>query len=179
MRIDSRTAEEAAVMNTAQAMCAAARTAPKARGVDELQTCILTGEDKNALAAEMERMGNETGAGFFLRDAGNIKESAAVVLIGSSYRQRGLNEICRLCNYADCGECSEQNGVCVYGPLDLGIALGSAVAAAADARVDNRILFSAGKAAVAMEVFDPEVKIVMAIPLCVKGKSPFFDRKAK
>ena len=61
--------------------------------------------------------------------------------------------------------------------MDLGIAIGSAVAAAADGRVDNRVLFSAGRAAMSLGLMGEDVRMVMAIPLSVKGKNPFFDRK--
>ncbi len=177
MRIDAKAAEEAAIMNVAQEICVAVRTAPKARGIDQLTTCILNGQEKDTLADEMERLGHETGAAFFIRDAGNVRVSSAIVLIGSSYAVRGLNEMCGLCNQTNCRGCNETNSVCVYAPLDLGIAIGSAVSKAADARIDNRVLFSAGQAAVSLGIFAQDIKIVMGIPLCSSGKSPFFDRK--
>ncbi|MEG2083264.1 MAG: ferredoxin domain-containing protein, partial [Oscillospiraceae bacterium] len=48
---------------------------------------------------------------------------------------------------------------------------------ASSAHVDNRIMFSAGRAALEMGLFEKKIKIIMAIPLSVTGKSPFFDRK--
>jgi uncharacterized ferredoxin-like protein len=45
-----------------------------------------------------------------------------------------------------------------------------------DRRIDNRIMFTAGKAAVKMGMFPPKVAIVYGIPLSVSGKSVFFDR---
>jgi uncharacterized ferredoxin-like protein len=59
--------------------------------------------------------------------------------------------------------------------MDLGIALGSAVALVSDNRVDNRIMFTIGKAAAALG-FLGEYNLIMGIPLSVSGKSPFFDR---
>jgi uncharacterized ferredoxin-like protein len=59
--------------------------------------------------------------------------------------------------------------------MDLGIALGSAVSVAADLRIDNRMMFTVGKAASALELLG-EHKMIIAIPLAVEGKSPFFDR---
>lgn len=179
MRMDSAAAEEAAVFRTAQAMCAAARTAPKARGIDEIRTVILTGGELDELADEMDRVGDSLEAGFFHRDADNVRNSQAVVLMGVTYNQRGLSEICQLCNNHTCAECKEKNAVCVYDPMDLGIALGSAVAVAARDHIDNRIMFSVGKAALAAGYFDPQVMLIMGIPLSCKGKNPYFDRKAK
>ena len=82
MRIDSTGAEEGALLRAAQAMCAAARTAPKARGEDHIASCILTGEEKDSLAAEMDRLGDAFGLSFFHRDAQNVRDSYLIVLLG-------------------------------------------------------------------------------------------------
>jgi uncharacterized ferredoxin-like protein len=37
-------------------------------------------------------------------------------------------------------------------------------------------MFSIGKAAVELGLFESEVKIAYGMPLSVKGKSPYFDR---
>ena len=179
MIYNSNDMELRAVMDTAQAMCAAARTAPKARGFDRIVTAVLTGEDKDALAAEMERMGAEMSADFFVRDGGNLRAAQAIVLIGIRESKRGLGSICGYCHFADCAECARQDGVCVYDPVDVGIAVGSAAAVAADRRVDNRVLFSAGRAAISLGTLGEGVGQVFGIPLSVSGKSPFFDRKKK
>lgn len=179
MRIDAAGAEEGAIMRTAQAMCAAARTAPKACGQDHLATCILTGREKDALADVMDRIGDEQDRGFFHRDAQNVRDSYLIVLIGVDYSQRGLNECCQLCNNKNCAETAEKDAVCIFDPLDLGIALGSAVSLAADMRIDNRILFSAGQAALAARVFPEGIRQVMGIPLSCNGKSLYYDRKPK
>lgn len=176
---NSKTAEEQAIMNIAREMCAAARTAPKACGIDHLETCIVSGGDKDKLADEMERIAEKFEKPFFIRDAGNIRASHAVVLIGAIRGQRNLNECCGLCGYKNCAECVQQEGVCVYDPMDLGIALGSAVSVAADNRIDNRIMFSAGQAAIALGILPPEIKIVMSIPLSATRKSLYFDRPPK
>lgn len=64
------------------------------------------------------------------------------------------------------------------GFVDLGIALGSAAAAAADARIDNRMMFSIGKAWMETEE-SPEDVVWQGIALSVSGKNIFFDRKKK
>jgi uncharacterized ferredoxin-like protein len=174
---DSKTAETAAVLNVARQICAAARTAPKACGIDQFSSCILTEGNKEKLAAEMDRLAKVLDRPFFSRDANNIRASQAVVLLGVTLEQRGLNEACKLCLNENCGECARNNGVCVFAPMDLGIALGSAVSIAADNRVDSRVLFSAGQAACSLKILPEEVRIIMAIPLSVSAKSPFFDRK--
>ena len=67
--------------------------------------------------------------------------------------------------------------MCAISIGDLGIAIGSAVSVAAAHHVDNRIMFTVGRAALNLKMFgDDEVKIAYGIPLSVSGKSPFFDR---
>jgi len=110
-----------------------------------------------------------------LRDAGNVDISGAVVLIGARYETRGLNGRCQLCGFADCAACKSAGATCVFTSIDLGIALGSAVSLAADNRIDNRIMFSIGKAAASLGMLG-EHKLIMGIPLSASGKSPYFDR---
>ena len=179
MIYDSKNLEMSAVLSVAQRMCAAARTAPKAKGIDRIATLALTGEDKDQVAAEMERLAEPLGYKFFLRDAQCVRSAQVLVLMGTREGQRGLNAGCRHCHFDDCVSCAAHGGACVYDPMDLGIAIGSAVAVAADARVDNRVLFSAGRAAMALKLMGEDVRMVMGIPLSVTGKSPFFDRKPK
>ncbi|MCL2882348.1 MAG: DUF2148 domain-containing protein [Coriobacteriia bacterium] len=177
MLIDSKKAEEQAVLDTASEMCAAARTAPKACGIDHLDTMILTGEDKTRLADEMRRMGEAQGASgsVTVRDAGCVNASGAVVLVGAKYLTRGLGDRCTLCGFANCEACADAGATCIFTSMDLGIALGSAVALATDKRIDNRIMFTIGKAAASLGLLG-EYKLIMGIPLSVSGKSPFFDR---
>ena len=177
MKIESESLEQQAVMAAAASVCAAARTAPKTQGVDFIHTCVLTGGEKDALADEMERLAPVLGYPFFIRDAGNVRSSHAVVLIGTTYQQRGLNEGCGYCNRKNCTECAQDGSVCAYDNIDLGIAVGSAVSAAADARIDSRVMFSAGRAALSLGIMGGDVRVILAIPLSAKGKSPYFDRK--
>jgi uncharacterized ferredoxin-like protein len=175
MYINSQDAEKQAVLNLAYSICAAARTAPKARGIDHTDTAILTGDDKQKIVSEMRKMGDQHSSPVFLRDAGNVEKSEAVVLIGAKRETRGLNGSCKLCGFSDCGECSAKGAVCVFTSMDLGIALGSAVAMAADNRIDNRMMFTIGKAAASLG-FLGQYNIIIGIPLSVSGKSVFFDR---
>ncbi len=177
MIYESTDLERDAVLDAARRMCAAARTAPKAKGIDHIATMVLTGEDKDRVADELERLSEPLGYKFFLRDAKNVRAAGALVLLGAREGQRGLNAGCRHCHFEDCADCAEKGGVCVYDPMDLGIAIGSAVSVAADCRVDNRVLFSAGRAAMSLNLLGEDVHMVMAIALAAAGKSPFFDRK--
>ncbi len=127
MLITAKEAERDALLSAAKRMCAAARTAPKTKGDDLIETAILTDGELEALAAEMERLSVELSYGFFLRDAANIRQSGAVVLLGVHNRPRGLGDGCGYCNFQNCADCASKGGLCAYGPIDLGIAVGAAV----------------------------------------------------
>lgn len=173
----SKEAEEAAVIQVARKMCAAARTAPKTKGEDYLAACILTGKEKEELANQMEELSPKLSYGFFMRDAANVRDSFAVVLLGIKNQARKMNEGCRYCGFENCSACMEAGGMCAFGPMDLGIAIGSAVSVAADARIDNRVMFSAGRAAKELGILGEDVTDVIGIPLSARGKSPYYDRK--
>jgi uncharacterized ferredoxin-like protein len=50
----SRDPETEGVIHVANLMCVAARTAPKARGMDNIVSTVLTGKEKESLARKME-----------------------------------------------------------------------------------------------------------------------------
>ena len=156
-------------------MAAAARTAPKGCGVDEIETLILDGADKDALADEMRKIAEENETPFFERDAGNIDSCHYVVMIGVRDVPRGLKD-CGLCGFANCGGSAAAGACCAFGITDLGIAVGSAASVTMDHRVDNRILYTAGKGAARLKLFSDKLKISYGIGLSVSGKNVFFDR---
>jgi uncharacterized ferredoxin-like protein len=176
MRIDGKTLETEGIMDTARAMCVAARTAPKAHGTDNLFVAVVTGEEKEKLVAEMRRIGEAPSSAFFARDAHNVHSAEAVVLIGTRVKTLGVPS-CGFCGFKDCKDNEAHDGICAFNTGDLGIAVGSAVSVAADRRVDSRVMFSVGRAALNLHSLGDEVRIAFGIPLSVTGKSPFFDRK--
>lgn len=178
MLYTSKEAEQAAVLQVANAMCAAIRTAPKTKGQDFLDCCIVTGPEQEDLAKKMEELSDQYGAAFLKRDAGNIRASGAVVVVGVKNVRRGLDALCGYCGFENCAACADAGAECVYGPMDLGIAVGSAVAVASNAHVDNRVMFSAGRAAMELGFLGSDYGCMVAIPLSVSGKSPYFDRKS-
>lgn len=166
-----------AVEEVAALMCAAARTAPKGKGVDNLATLVVTGEDKDRLAKEMRRIAEEYSAAFFARDAGNVDSSEAVVILGQRPVPFYL-PVCGYCGFENCAENKEKSGVCAVSVGDLGIAACSAAAVAGLHHIDNRIMFSVGRAALNLKLFnDDGIVEAYGIPLSVSGKSPYFDRK--
>ncbi len=166
------------VIALAKKMMLAARTAPKGRGVDNLLIALADKEAIKEISNHMKLMAEEgRGAGFFIRDAENILLSEAIVLIGTKISAMGLKQ-CGLCGFKDCEEKNRHpKHPCSFNTGDLGIAIGSAVSIACDARIDNRIMFSVGKAAKEMNLLGEEAAIIYAIPLSASAKNPFFDRK--
>ena len=169
-------AELAALRQVAQIMCLAARTAPKGKGVDNLVTRVADGEEKDSLTAEMRRIGEEGPLGFFVRDAGNVDAAPVIVLLGTKIDPVGV-PACGFCGFKNCEENKANTGICAFNTGDLGIAIGSAVSVAAAHHADNRVMFTAGKAALGLNMLGEDVGIAYGIPLSGTGKSPFFDRE--
>jgi uncharacterized ferredoxin-like protein len=164
-----------AALEVARRMMTAARTAPKARGMDRLELCCVSGEELETLAKKMEEIGLKNQRPSFARDAQNIRQSQAVVLIGSHQGEQELD--CAYCGFPNCAEKRKHPAFpCVFPVTDLGIALGSACAAAADNRVDSRVMYTAGMAALELGWLK-DCFYALSIPLSISGKSPYFDRK--
>jgi len=168
--------ESNALETVAELMCLAARTAPKARGVDNLFITIVRGDDKAKVTAQMRQIADDAGVAFFARDAANCDAAPLVVLVGTRREAVGV-PACGFCGYTDCKACREAGGLCAFNATDLGIALGSAAAVAAAHHADNRMMFSFGKSAIEAGVVPSDIKIAVGIPLSATGKSPFQDRK--
>lgn len=172
MVIEERESRKERAIEAAKRMITAARTAPKARGVDLIEACILTGEDIERLSAAMAELYAETGRPVYERDSKNILQAECIVLIGTRLQPMGLN--CGHCGYATCGEKPRQ-APCAMNVTDTGIAIGSACAMAADCRVDCRVMFSAGMGAMRLGI-PAGCSQVFAIPVAASSKNPFFDR---
>lgn len=149
----------------------AIKTAPKSRGLNPLLTVVLTGTDKKKLADKMA----ENDLHPFPRDAKNIEDADAVVLIGAKVIYVGLN--CGMCGNENCQRNKEENGTCIFNLVDLGIAIGSAVSTCADLKIDNRVMYTAGITARDIGFFPDGYNVVMAVPLKISQKNIFFDRK--
>lgn len=167
--------ERDACLAVADLMMAATRTAPKGCGADKIVTISLTGEDKDALSAKMRTISEEIDQGFFARDANNLDDSTCVVIIGVRDIPLGLPS-CGYCGFAGCGPCKRSGSHCAFNVTDLGIAVGSAVSVAADHRIDNRIMYSAGRAAISLGYMGHDVRICYAVPLSTGAKSIYYDR---
>ena len=173
--------EDDAIDIVAHLMALSARTAPKSKGEDDIVTAHITGRQKEELAAEMFELGEAKEMDFFKRDSASVKQAHSVFLIGvRNTKPVGLN--CGACGFKTCAEMEDAIGdendfagpSCVFKTLDMGIALGSAVKTAAMHNVDNRIMYTAGMAALTLGYID--CGVVMGIALSASGKNMFFDR---
>jgi uncharacterized ferredoxin-like protein len=183
--LDSKTSEVEGLLHAARLMLISARTAPKSGGVDDILASIVLGAEKDALADEMDKIAEERKISGFKRDAENLRNSEATILIGV-FGDRSFKLNCGACGYETCGEFDEaekKEGLDFLGPncmfklLDLGIAIGSAAKTASILNVDNRIMYRIGTAARRLNLM--EASVVMGIPISAKGKSIYFDRPAK
>lgn len=85
-------AETEAVKTVAGLMALAARTAPKAVGLDSITIEIVTGKDQEKIAEKMLHLAAETGMDFFRINGEQVKVSDATFLIGvSGEKSLGLN----------------------------------------------------------------------------------------
>ena len=175
---------EDAVIEVAKLMAISARTAPKAKGIDDIEIVLLRDRgDLERLADKMEEIGRETDRGFFVRDAECVRKSSAVLLIGvKGGKPKEID--CGGCGYDGCEEFRKagkrverdySGPNCALQLIDLGIAVGSAAKTASILNVDNRIMFSAGVAAIKLGII--KCSVALGIPLSAHGKNIYFDRR--
>jgi uncharacterized ferredoxin-like protein len=180
--IESKNGERDAILEAAKLMLIAARTAPKSGGIDDVLTLIVYGKEKNAIAEKMEKIAEQRKIIGFKRDAKNVRDSEAVILIGVR-GNKSFGFECGACGYKSCKEFkkAKKSGqdffgpTCIFKALDLGIALGSAAKTASILDVDNRIMYRVGTAALKLKLL-PEATVIMGIPMSASGKNIYFDR---
>ena len=181
--------EQEAIVTAAKLIMAAVTTAPKTRGLSTIQSALIQGEEKERLAKAMEDHGPQKAfnGDIFKRDAQNVRNSAAVLLIGvkgtmPKRPEKPLN--CGGCGSTTCAEFIRakkgKTGEDFIGPLcsfqviDLGIALGVAAKVAAELNIDNRLMYTVGAGAMELKVL--EADMIVGLPLSVAPKNIFFDR---
>lgn len=171
----SNEAESLAIEQAANLMAAAARTAPKTRGIDNIQVLTLTDADIKKLISKMLEIAKRDTRPSCERDAKTLETVNTCVIIGAKANPAGLN--CGFCGFKNCEGLKSKGGICAYNSMDLGIAVSSAVGIASQLHIDNRLMYSIGLASLELGLFDKEVKQVIGIPLSATGKNIFFDRK--
>lgn len=91
MIYNERDVRKESVLEAARQIMVAARTAPKGKGVDVIEVMTITDDEIVRLSEEMRKVHEENGFKFFLRDADNILQAEAVVLIGTNEHCQGMN----------------------------------------------------------------------------------------
>ncbi len=184
------TIESETVRYVAGLMALAARTAPKAVGLDSIRVEVITGKEQTRLGDRIIAMGADMGMDFFRVNGDQVKKSDVTVLIGvEGTKNLGLN--CGGCGHKTCAEMAkavkarkkgEKNVYsgpnCVFKLSDLGIAVGSAVKTASIHNVDNRVMYTAGVAALDMGMLKG-CSVAYGIPLKAAGKNLYFDVQFK
>lgn len=172
--INERDTRHERLIQVANEMMTAARTAPKGKGIDIIEVAMATDETIIQLSEEMKIYSLKSGLKFFLRDAENILKAEAIVLIGTKSQNQNLN--CGYCGFDTCAAKNEFPAVpCALNTVDVGIAIGSACSVAADHRVDSRVMFSVGRVVQELNLM-PGCSSIYGIPISCSSKSPFFDR---
>jgi uncharacterized ferredoxin-like protein len=168
--------EKQAALQVVGLMAAAARTAPKTRGIDNIRIRAIDDEaSKQQLIAKMREIAALENRPGMARDAGNIGNAPALLVIGVEANTAGLN--CGFCGKPTCEALEAAGGICTFNSVDLGIATCSAAAVANQFHIDNRVMYSIGRASLDLKLFGENVRQALGIPLSVTGKNPFFDRK--
>ncbi len=187
-KLKSSEAELQAVRMVATMMASSARTAPKGRGVDDIETVLVEGDDVEVLARTMEEKAEEKPSylsPIFRRDAHNVRNSPCVLLVGVTGEPKKIEQPldCGACGYSTCRQllnARKQEGndfsgpLCIFQAIDLGIALSSAVKLASELNIDNRLMYTLGAAANKLGILNADM--VIGIPLSAGGKNPYFDR---
>jgi len=167
-----------AVLNVANLMELAAKTAPKAAGQDLIEIVVLDKKQCEKLGEDMIAFAKDTKQPLFERDGKGVKNASAMLLIGLKKHQ-GVGLECGACGHPCKFE--TKKGKDFIGPncdvrvIDLGIALGSAVKSAQIHNVDNRIMYRAATIAMKQGLID--CTFSMGIPLSATGKNIFWDRQ--
>ena len=174
MLINERDTRHESLLQVANEMMTAARTAPKGKGIDIIEVMMVTEETIDYLSKAMLDYSEKTGMKFITRDAKNILLAEAVILIGTKQQTQSLN--CGYCGFDTCAEKKTHPDVpCALNTVDVGIAIGSACSVAADHRVDSRVMFSVGRVAQELNLM-PGCSSIYGIPISGSTKNPFFDR---
>lgn len=168
--------EKQAALQVAALMAAAARTAPKTRGIDNVRVLAVDDEPaRQQLVAKMREIGQKENRPSLIRDAGNIENATVVLILGVESNPAGLD--CGFCGKSNCDALRHSGGICAFNSMDLGIATCAAAAVAAAHHVDNRMMYSIGRAAIDLGWFGENVRQALGLPLSITGKNPYFDRK--
>ncbi|MBW2544886.1 MAG: hypothetical protein JRD43_05370 [Deltaproteobacteria bacterium] len=183
-----------AVEIAARLLLASATTTPRVGGVGECTTHILEDEcDIEDLCQQIEKMSEENTAwDFFKRDAVILRDADAVLIVTSLRSLTDPADInCNMCGKLTCEYLREEEklpqepGVAFTGPLcsfranNIAYAIDGIISMARNLGIDYGVYWSAGAAAMRMEIVPKATGFALGVGISVTEKSPFRDIPVK
>ncbi len=179
-----------AVEIAARLLLVSATTTPRVGGVGECTTHILEDEcDIEDLCQQIEKMSEENTAwDFFKRDAVILRDADAVLIVTSLRSLTDPADInCNMCGKLTCEYLREEQklpqepGVAFTGPLcsfranNISYAIDGIISMARNLGIDYGVYWSAGAAAMRMEIVPKATGFAIGVGISVTEKSPFRD----
>lgn len=179
-----------AVRISARLMLASGTTSPRVGGVGECTVHILDDEcDIEDLCQQIENMAHENkGWTFFKRDATILRDADAILIITSLRSLTDPSDInCNMCGRLTCEYMREEEklpkepGVAFTGPLcifranNIAYAVDGMVSQARNLGIDYGVYWSAGAAAMRMDILPKDTGFALAVAISITEKSPFRD----
>ena len=179
-----------AVEIAARLLLASATTTPRVGGVGECTTHILEDEcDIEDLCQQIEKMSEENTAWeFFKRDAVILRDADAVLIVTSLRSLTDPADInCNMCGKLTCEYLREEEklpqepGIAFTGPLcsfranNISYAIDGIISMARNLGIDYGVYWSAGAAAMRMEIVPKATGFAIGVGISVTEKSPFRD----
>ena len=179
-----------AVRIAARLLLASATTAPRVGGVGECTVHIIDDECAiEDLCQVIEKMSEENERwDFFMRDAAMLRDADAVLVVTSLRCLTDPADInCNMCGKLTCEYLREaerlpdEPGIAYPGPLcvfranNISYAIDGIVSLARNLGIDYGVFWSAGAAAMRMNIVPKSTGFALAVAISVTEKSPFRD----
>lgn len=174
----------------ARLILASGTTAPRVGGVGECSVHILDDPcDIEDLCQKMEEMGDiKKSWNFFKRDAAMLRDADAVLLTTSLRSLTDPSDInCNMCGRMVCEYLREEEKLpadpdvaytgclCIFRANNIAYAIDGMIQGARNLLVDYGVYWSAGAAAMRMNILPRDTGFALAMGISITEKSPFRD----
>jgi uncharacterized ferredoxin-like protein len=174
----------------ARLILASGTTAPRVGGVGECSVHILDDPcDIEDLCQKMEEMGDiKKSWKFFKRDAAMLRDADAVLLVTSLRSLTDPSDInCNMCGRMVCEYLREEEKLpadpdvaytgclCIFRANNIAYAIDGMIQGARNLLVDYGVYWSAGAAAMRMNILPRDTGFALAMGISITEKSPFRD----
>jgi len=174
----------------ARLILASGTTSPRVGGVGECTIHILDDEcDIEDLCQEIERMAEvKKSWEFFRRDAAMLRDADAVLITTSLRCVADPADInCNMCGKLVCEYLKEEERLpaepdvafrgplCIFRATNAAYALDGMISQAKNLGIDFGVFWSAGAAAMRMNILPKDTGFAMAVAISITEKSPFRD----